>query len=337
MNEDYVKTILDKITVNTHIAVDYWEKAQSGGEDKCEEFYKNVLDLAAEIDVKATFPGLYPSFHYKDREYHCVEGLARWGFEIEDYSVIDMETARGILAACEIKDNLVYMPKFRMDRKLFSDVKQQLTMINGKWNTSKQAFLFQEDPTELMEGLVDGKDMDLKKKYQYFATPPELADYLVELAEIEPMHDVLEPSAGQGAIVDAIVRAHGMNDLICCYEIMDINRKVLEKNEAVYLLDKDFMDNSDISSYDRIVANPPFSKNRDIDHILEMYRRLRPGGRIVSVASKHWQLSSNRKETNFREWLDDVDARVIEVDAGTFKESGTMIGTSIIVIDKKSE
>ena len=58
------------------------------------------------------------------------------------------------------------------------------------------------------------------------------------------------------------------------------------------------------------------------------------GGRIVTVCSKHYQNSNNKKEMQFREWLDSVHADVTEIPHGTFKESGTMISAVIIIIDK---
>ena len=84
--------------------------------------------------------------------------------------------------------------------------------------------------------------------------------------------------------------------------------------------------------FDRIIANPPFNKNQDIDHVKAMYRRLRKGGVLVSITSKHWQVSNNKKETEFRSWLDEVGADVEEIENGAFKESGTMIGGLIIKI-----
>lgn len=88
------------------------------------------------------------------------------------------------------------------------------------------------------------------------------------------------------------------------------------------------------NKYNKIIANPPFNKNQDIDHIKEMYSILVDGGRLVSVSSKHWLTSNNKKETEFRCWLDDVNAEIYEIESGTFKESGTMIETCVIIINK---
>lgn len=80
-------------------------------------------------------------------------------------------------------------------------------MIGGKWVGRKtQGFVFNDDPTELLESLKGEGGKELKKT-SVFGTPPELADRLVELAQLEPTDKILEPSAGQGAIVEAIQKS----------------------------------------------------------------------------------------------------------------------------------
>ena len=53
--------------------------------------------------------------------------------------------------------------------------------------------------------------------------------------------------------------------------------------------------------------------------------------------SKHWQHSSFRKETEFKDFIYSHKAQVIEIDAGAFKESGTMISSCIVIFDKENE
>ena len=52
----------------------------------------------------------------------------------------------------------------------------------------------------------------------------------------------------------------------------------------------------------------------------------------VCVMSKHWQFSKNKKETEFREFLEKKQAKIIDIEAGTFKESGTNIAACIVII-----
>ena len=242
-------------------------------------------------------------------------------------------TTQEILQQCIIDGNVVKLPTIQLERKSYIDVAKQLNLIGGKWKGGKiQGFVFEQDPTELLKQISNGEQRNLKKEFQFFETPDELADRLVSLAKINSNKVILEPSAGRGAIVKAILRKHPSAS-VHGYELMDINLTFLNKIDKFYLLGKDFL-TAHTQSYQYIVANPPFSKNQDIDHIRNMYQFLNDGGRLVSIASNHWRDAVNRKETEFRDWLKDVNAEIHEIECGTFKSSGTLVGACIIVINK---
>lgn len=239
-----------------------------------------------------------------------------------------------ILNQCVVENNLVRLPQQQLDRDTYVQVANKLKKIGGKWTGGKvQAFVFPHDPTDLLADIQGGKERNLKKEFQFFATPETLAKRLVELAEIETTSWVLEPSAGYGAIIREIPKCQAVH--YC--EINDLCLKTLTELPCVnemQMVGSDFLQFKQLFSYDRIVANPPFSKNQDIDHIRKMYSVLAFGGVLVSVASRHWQIDNNRKEVEFREWLNGLNAEIFPVDEGTFKESGTNIATIIIRIRK---
>lgn len=248
--------------------------------------------------------------------------------------------AQAVLQQCTVHGNVVKLPDGQLDRKLYAEVKKALELIGGKWKGGKTyGFVFQKDPTELLEQIANGEKRNLKKEYQFFATPADLATQMVEMAELgetdgQGYGDILEPSAGQGAIVKAIHEATEGAATVFCYELMDTNRSILEKMPSVKLIGDDFMKAASVAQYDRIIANPPFTKNQDIDHIRLMYNLLKPSGVMVSLASPSWTLGSQKKQVEFRQWLVEVDAHIEEIPAETFKESGTNIRTVLIKIKK---
>lgn len=243
-------------------------------------------------------------------------------------------TKEDILKKCTVEGLVVKLPPITLDRKLYLEVAKSLELIGGKWKGGKiSGFIFKEDPSELLNQIATEKKIDLKKEYQFFGTPEKLADYLVEIAEISDDDEILEPSAGQGAIVNAINKVLP-NTVVNCYELMKINQTILNKIPNVNLLGDDFLKARN-NHFDKIIANPPFSKNQDIKHIYKMYECLSTGGRIVTVASTHWLHSTNKKEMEFKEWLDKVGGKIYDdIETGTFKESGTNISALIIVINK---
>lgn len=245
-----------------------------------------------------------------------------------------MTTKTEVLRACIVNGNTVELPAYQLDRKLYQDVAKSLELIGGKWNRYAKGFVFPRDPRSLLQQIANGEKRNLQKEYQFFPTPDHLADKLVKMAGIKEYDSVLEPSAGQGAIVKAIQRKTWRNRPVYGFELMDINRTFLEPIGAFVLLGNDFLIECKKMLFNKIIANPPFSGNQDIDHIIKMYKCLSPGGRIVTMASKHWTFAQGKKETQFREWLDEIGAVIEDVEAGEFKESGTNIQTCIIVIDK---
>ena len=242
-----------------------------------------------------------------------------------------------ILQKCSVDGLLIKLPAGQLDRELYQVVAKQLQLIGGRWKGGKtQGFLFKEDPTDYLAKLCAGESINLKKEFQFFATPDEVVDRLVELACIEPGHIVLEPSAGQGAIIKAIHRVYPDIE-IDCYELMDLNRIFLEKLKNITIIGKDFIKEEKTTIYDRIIANPPFAKNQDIEHVTEMYDRLKDGGRLVSIMSNHWRFASGKKEGAFKKFIEESGAEVYDIEPGAFKESGTAISACIVVIDRTGD
>jgi len=235
-------------------------------------------------------------------------------------------TNKEIIEKSEIKENILFLPDIQLDRKAYLNLKKEIEFLGGKWKTNKKGFVF--DRVVTIESLLENKET--KKDLQFFATPKEISERLIYLADLKKNQTVLEPSAGRGAIVEEIIKK--TNTTVDCYEISEVNREYLSMYN-INLLGNDFLE-SDEKKYSRIIANPPFSKNQDIDHIKRMYGKLKDGGKLVSVASLHWKMSTNKKETEFREFLNLVKAEVIELEENDFKESGTKIKACIITITK---
>lgn len=243
-----------------------------------------------------------------------------------------MET-QDILKQCKIENLTVKLPEIQLDRKEYLDVKKQLELIGGKWKGGKtQGFVFKLKPDELLKQITGGEKRNLKKEFQFFATPQKLAEKMVYLADIQNHDKVLEPSAGQGAIIEEINKVSSV--LPDCCEIMELNRVVLKEKGLDYnLVEEDFFDLN--GEYNKIIANPPFSKNQDIKHIMKMVdENLVRGGRLVCICSKHWENSNNKVEKNFRNWLEEFDYELTPIEKGEFKESGTNIETNLLTINK---
>ena len=243
------------------------------------------------------------------------------------------ETVRDILAECRVEGNVLMLPDRQLDRKTYIDVNKVLESIGGKWNRKLKGHVFDNSPEETLEEIVlSGEYTDVKKDFQFFETPETLASKLCDMAEITPDCSVIEPSVGKGRIADEINKRNPKS--LVCFE--------LNNDMEMYLKDKDYevrygdfleVDSDDISA-DRIVMNPPFSKQQDIDHVYKAYDCLNPGGVLVSVMSMSHTFRSDKKSKLFREFLEQNESEVEFLPEGTFKESGTMIRTCVVKVRK---
>jgi hypothetical protein len=244
-----------------------------------------------------------------------------------------MENKEEILKNCTVEGTVVKLPNVQLDRKVYQEVAKALQLIGGKWKGGKiSGFVFDLDPTDLLKQISIGEKRNLKKEYQFFGTPDELAEQLVQLAELGSYDLILEPSAGQGALIKAINK---VSDAVPdCYELMDVNTSILNKSNLRFnYMGGDFFQNEG-KLYSKIIANPPFTKNQDIDHLMEMYKCLGPEGKLVCITSESWVNGTQKKQIEFKEFLSSVDSEIIDIPRGSFKESGTMVGGKIVIINK---
>lgn len=124
---------------------------------------------------------------------------------------------------------------------------------------------------------------------QFYPTPDWLVDKMLDkCGEALKSNNtrVLEPSAGDGRIVEAIKQKLKIRWLekveIECVEI-DPNRQLLLKGKGFNVVDSDFLQYKPFVRYDLVVMNPPFAKaERHIAHALGM---LKEGGRLVALCN----------------------------------------------------
>lgn len=243
-----------------------------------------------------------------------------------------------ILGECRTDGNILYLPDRQLDRPIYQAVNKVLESIGGKWDRKAKGHVFTDgDPAELLDNVIlAGEITDLKKQYQFFPTPRPIAEKMCELAELDSACIVLEPSCGKGDLADVIYEA-GVKELVG----LELNREMekhLTGKPYAALTGIDFLDfvkDPGIKMpWTRIVMNPPFSRQQDIDHILTAYGILQPGGILVSVVSESPFFRSNKKSVDFRAFLDEHEAVIVPLEEGAFKESGTMVRTRLVKIGK---
>ena len=229
-----------------------------------------------------------------------------------------------ILGNSEISGNKLFLPPGQLERKLYLSTNKVLEAIGGKWSRKEKAHIFPDPPQEIIEEiLLTGEYTDSKKEYQFFETPENIAKQLIRMAEIGDGDTVLEPSAGRGAIAKFIPSCD-------CIELNPGNRQHL-KDAGFNVVGENFLEFD--RQYDIIIANPPFTKQQDIDHVNHMIDLAKK--RVVSVMSASITFRTNRKTQEFLDRIEQLDGEIIGLPEKSFKESRTNVNTCIVRVNRK--
>lgn len=202
-----------------------------------------------------------------------------------------------ILKQGRIEGNNFYLPNIQLDRKSYVEVNKVLEGCQGKWNKKMKCHVFPSEPQKLLFAIEEGsveieKIVTKKKALQQFFTPAPLAKYVVELADVEGKV-CLEPSAGIGNIALECLK-QGAN-YITCVEIDEESDRELSLNLRKEYngghfenICADFLKvEPDKMCFDRVVANPPFTRNQDCKHVEHAFKFLKPDGKLVAIMANN--------------------------------------------------
>lgn len=187
-------------------------------------------------------------------------------------------------------------------------------------NDGNQAEAFKALREQLKEGV------QVVTAPQLFPTPADLAARMVELAEIEPGHVVLEPSAGTGNILGAIREAEPEAKLVAVEIEPRLVAGLNNRMPEVTTVCGDFLRcGEDLGRYDRVLMNPPFAQAQDIAHIKHALQMLKPGGRLVAICA-----NGPRQNAKLRPLVEQHGGEWQPLPPDSFAESGTAVNTVLL-------
>lgn len=217
----------------------------------------------------------------------------------------------------------------KLDRKDYESLNRVLEALGGKWIGRKvQAHVFPPgtDVRALVDNVLSTGRYEDPKDADFVETPEVLAADLVRRARVTMSDEVLEPSAGHGRIVLAVLKRGGMVRVI---EESAARCGVL-MSHGISATCADFLTIEPRYKVDAVVMNPPFSKQQDIDHVRHAFRFLKPNGRLVAVMGAGTTFRTNKKSIEFRAWVESLGGEIEELPEGMFKAEGTMVRAVVL-------
>ncbi len=242
-------------------------------------------------------------------------------------------------------DLVVFGPDDHIDD--WDALKVVMELLGAKWKMGRKGkgmerrggFRF-PDGVDVAETIrlakVYGEVFD-PKKVGFYATADDVADDLVRRASLgdleaklcRPPH-VLEPSAGTGNLVRAILRAHP-SARVSCVELLQSNRDELVRLDCS-IIGTDFLSLSPTSldPFDAAIMNPPFGGGGDAKHVLHAIKFVRPSRPLSAIISPGIEHRSSEPFMMLRQWIERHGGGKVEIPAGAFAQAGTNVCTYMI-------
>lgn len=128
-----------------------------------------------------------------------------------------------------------------------------------------------------------------KRDYTKFFTYPETAIYMAKLLDARSGEMVLEPSAGNGALVSA-VKKYCATCIIDAVELYPKWEKDLKAAGSHHVFIRDFLDIPLYHNYyDKCIANPPFGNGVDLQaHFDKICDLVKDGGKVVMIVPEEF-------------------------------------------------
>jgi SAM-dependent methyltransferase len=240
------------------------------------------------------------------------------------------DQAREVLLAARADGNKLYLPPGRLPPEVYQQVDRVLREAGGRWKGGKtQAHVFEGAAAPTLAQILQAERfVSTKETEQWFESPEWLAERLVQAALLTPGMEVLEPSAGRGAIARQVAAAG------CSVDCVEVNGEraqvIIDGGYARKVTVGDFLAQPPVpDSYDAVVMNPPFAGHADEHHVLHALRMLRPGGVLVSLMGAGIRFREDKGARLIRNL---ADGAIDDVPKDAFKSVGAEMSTCIVVI-----
>mgnify|MGYP005988825145 CR=1 FL=1 len=168
-------------------------------------------------------------------------------------------------------------------------------------NIRAHDFQFDYDFTQLVPEIIRTGSLPDKRSHQFYPTEIKLAERASSMLEFNDGDLCLEPSAGQGGLLDFMPK-----DTIAV-EISELQAEVLKLKGFNNVVNVDFIEYAQETGYrfDKILMNPPFSQGRHEQHLHSAMRLLSDKGELVAILP---QSAKNKPELEgfVYKWSDDI-------------------------------
>lgn len=177
----------------------------------------------------------------------------------------------------------------------------------------------------------------LAKDLSYYWTPEPVVRRLLDGLNLSGLL-VLEPSAGTGHIVQALLREGATVEAVEVHpeRVRELSRIPYA---ALNVRARNFLTMPPSDEFDYVIMNPPFSGTHWMDHVRHAFKFLRPNGELRAVVPISAEVGDSPKHEEFRKWAEahkcNWSSMFEDLPAESFASAGTRINTVILRLRRK--
>jgi hypothetical protein len=207
------------------------------------------------------------------------------------------------LSDIKINQNILTFGYSTIGNKTARDEAEKVLRAIGGVRTGAGDYEFDYNPKEVISEIIYTGCIPDQRSYQFYPTPEDVGQRVIEIAEIGEEDDCLEPEAGQGGLADLMPK-----DRTLCVEISALHCGILEA-KGYNTVNDDFIawSQRETKLYDRIIMNPPFQGGRAMGHVETAMKHVKPGGRIVAVLPASFRNKPIVASGWEFEWFEQID------------------------------
>ena len=168
----------------------------------------------------------------------------------------------------------------------------------------------------------------LAKDLQFYWSPPDVVAAALDLADVNgrrayhgkpPEYRILEPSCGDGRILDEIEARGSVGFGFECHA----GRAAQARAKGHRVVTANFLEQVPIAEFDKVVMNPPFYGRHYVKHVRHAYKFLKPGGTLVAILPATARYDHEELQGDWR-----------DLPVASFAESGTNVPTVLYRISR---
>ncbi len=197
-------------------------------------------------------------------------------------------------------------------------------------------------PADVTDRDIRERSTALCKDLAFYPTPDDAVKTILSQTYGLEGARVLEPSAGTGGIVRALLAARAHVDAVevDAGRVAQL-RQIARMHPRLAVYHGNFLQMLPRPVYSHIIMNPPFAGTHYMQHVMHAWEFLAPGGTLITILPATVEFGESKVHDAFRAWM---EARkhgwklsFYDLPPETFAAAGTRINTCYVTLSKEKK